>query len=133
MPTLAEIIVPGQYQGDAGVSSVEELLARLHRIAADCPRPVIATVVRADGDMLSIGLKRPVTFLTYTPKDDMPPYLSVFSADQPDGEVCFDYNGEPTFYSARNTIPVELGMEVMRRFVLSSGLPLPDIVTWETA
>jgi hypothetical protein len=83
--------------------------------------------------MLSIGVGRPVSFLTFIPKDNMPPYFSVHVASNPEEEVCFDYNGEPSCYSARNTVPFELALEVVRRFVLSSGLPLPDLVPWAPA
>jgi hypothetical protein len=119
--------------GHAAVRTVEDLQKLLRAIAADCPRPVIVTVIRADGDMLSIGVGRPVSFLTFIPKDNMPPYFSVHVASNPEEEVCFDYNGEPSFYSARNTVPFELALEVVRRFVLSSGLPLPDLVPWAPA
>lgn len=127
---LAEIL-PSEFYHGGTVASVEELQALLHQMAKECLRPVIATVVRADGDMLSIGLGRPISFLTYIPKDDKPPYLSVLGADRTGGEVCFDFNSEPTFFSKRNTVPFEIGLEVMRQFVLSAGLPLPDIVVWE--
>ena len=116
--------------GASSVGSPRELVELLRRIAAECPRPVIATVVRADGDQLSVGLGRPVSFLTYVPADNDPPYYSVVGADA-DGEVCFDYAEEPSFYAARNTVPFEVALEVACRFAQSSGLPLPDLVAWE--
>ncbi len=117
--------------GDAAtVGSATELVALLRRVAAECPRPVIATVVRADGDQLSVGLGRAVSFLTYIPADNDPPYFSVVGAEV-DGDVCFDYASEPTFYAARNTVPFEVALDVACRFAASCGLPLPDVVAWE--
>src|SRR5262249_36968825 len=114
--------------GHTAVDTPDDLQRLLRAIAADCQRPVIATVVRPDGDMLSIGLGRPVSFLTFIPSDNMPPYFSVYVPANSEEEVCFDYNGEPSFYSSRNTVPFELALEVVERFVLSNGLPLPDLV-----
>ena len=116
--------------GAKSVGSPQELVDLLRRIAAECPRPVIATVVRADGDQLSVGLGRPVSFMTYIPADNDPSYYSVVGAEA-DGEVCFDYAEEPSFYAARNTVPIEIAREVACRFAQSSGLPLPDLVAWE--
>jgi hypothetical protein len=119
--------------GRTEVGSPEELRQWLRRIAAECPRPLLAEVVRADGDRLSVGLGRPRSFLTYIPADCDPPYFNVVG-DAPEGEeVCFDCNGEPSFYSARNTVPFEVALEVACRFAQSSGLPLPDSVVWEEA
>ena len=116
--------------GAASVGSLGELIALLRRVAVECPRPVIATVVRADGDPLSIGLGREASFLTYIPADNDPPYFCVVGAEA-DGEVCFDYAGEPSFYAARNTVPFEVALDVVSRFATSCGLPLPDVVAWE--
>ncbi len=117
-------------EGASSVGSPRELVDLLRRIAAECPRPVIATVVRADGDQLSVGLGRAASFLTYIPSDNDPPYFSVVGTET-DGEVCFDYAGEPSFYAARNTVPFEVALVVACRFAESSGLPLPDLVAWE--
>jgi hypothetical protein len=103
----------------------------LRLIAAECPRPLLANVIRTDGDVLSIGLGRPRSFLTYIPADGNPPYFSVVG-DAPEGEeVNFDCNKESSFYSARNTVPFEVALEVVCRFAQSSDLPLPDLVEWE--
>lgn len=98
--------------GQAVVASPEELRAWLRRIAAECPRPLLADVVRPDGDRLSVGLGRPQSFLTYIPADDDPPYFSVLGDDPADEEINFDCNGESSFYSASNTVPFELALEV---------------------
>jgi hypothetical protein len=117
--------------GYVEVHSPQELRHWLRLIAAECPRPLLAEVVRADGDRLSIGLGRPRSFLTYVPEDGDPPYFSVVG-DAPEGEeVNFDCNGESSFYSARNTVPFEVALEVVCRFAQSGGLPLPDLVAWE--
>jgi hypothetical protein len=123
-------VCPSLPDGAASVGSPGELVALLRRVAAECPRPVIATVVRADGDTLSVGLGRPVSFLTYIPADNDPPYFSVVG-EESDGEVCFDYASEPTFYAARNTVPFEVALDVACRFAATRGLPLPDVVAWE--
>jgi len=117
--------------GRTEVESPEELRRWLRRIAAECPRPLLAEVVRTDGDRLSVGLGRPRSFLTYIPADGDPPYFSVVGDASEGEEICFDCNGEPSFYSARNTVPFEEAMEVACRFIGSSGLPLPAEVAWE--
>jgi hypothetical protein len=117
--------------GRVAVESSSELRRWLRRIAAECPRPLLAEVIRADGDRLSVGLGRPGSFLTYIPADGDPPYLSVVGDAPEDEEVCFDCNGEPSFYSARNTVPFNVALEVACRFAESSGLPLPSVVEWE--
>src|SRR5581483_8878172 len=101
--------------GYTEVSSPEELRQWLQRIAAECPRPLLAEVVRADGDHLSIGLGRPRSFLTYIPQDGDPPYFSVVGDAPEDEEVNFDCNGESSFYSARNTVPFEVALDVACR------------------
>ena len=118
-------------QGSIKVHSADELRRWLRRIAAECPRPLLAEVVRADGDRLSIGLGRPVSFLTYIPEDGNPHTSSVVGDGPEDEEVNFDCNGESSFYSARNTVPFEHALEVACRFAQSSGLPLPDVAAWE--
>lgn len=85
----------------------------------------------ADGDLLSVGLGRPRSFLTYIPADGDPPYFSVVDESAGDGEVCFDCNGEPSFYAAHNTVPFPLALEVACQFASSTGLPLPELVAWE--
>jgi hypothetical protein len=129
-PFGCSAVCPSLPDGAASVGSPGELVALLRRVAAECPRPLIVTVVRADGDQLSVGLGRPVSFLTYIPAHDDPPYFSVVGVEA-DGEVCFDYAGEPTFYAARNTVPFEVALDVACRFAASGGLPLPDVVAWE--
>jgi hypothetical protein len=113
------------------VESPEELKRWLRQISAECPRPLLAEVVRADGDRLSVGLGRPCSFLTYIPADGNPPYFSVVGGAPEGEEVNFDCNGESSFYSARNTVPFEVALEVACRFAQSSGLPLPELVAWE--
>jgi hypothetical protein len=117
--------------GYVEVCSPRELRRWLRRIAAECPRPLLASVVRADGDRLSIGLGRPRSFLTYIPADGNPPYFSVVGDAPADEEVNFDCNGESSFYSARNTVPFKVALEVACCFAKSSDLPLPDLVAWE--
>jgi hypothetical protein len=117
--------------GHIEVDSPDELRFWLRRIATECPRPLLVEVVRADGDRLSVGVGRPRSFLTYIPADGNPPYLSVFDESAGSDEVCFDCNGEPSFYAARNTVPFELAVEVVTRFVVLRDLPLPDLVAWE--
>jgi hypothetical protein len=117
--------------GRTEVASPSELQRWLRLIAGECPRPLLAEVVRADGDGLSVGLGLPRSFLTYIPADGNPPYFSVIDDSAGDGEVCFDCNGEPSFYATRNTVPFELALDVACRFVLSAGLPLPELVAWE--
>ena len=124
-------VCPALPDGSARVGSLDALEPLLRQVAAEVPRPVLATVIRGDGDQLSIGLGGPESFLTYVPKDGMPPYFNVLGDGPEDDEVCFDYNGEPSFYSASNTVSFELALEVARRFVMASGLPLPDLVAWE--
>lgn len=117
--------------GGTSVGSAEELRWWLQLIAAECPRPLLAEVVRADGDRLSVGLGRSRSFLTYIPANGDPPYFSVVDESAGNGEVCFDCNGEPSFYAARNTVPFALALEVACRFASSAGLPLPELVAWE--
>ena len=117
--------------GCTEVASPDDLRQWLRRIATECPRPLLAEVVRADGDRLSVGLGCPRSFLTYIPADGDPPYFSVLDEAAGDGEVCFDCNGEPSFYAARNTVPFAVALEVASRFAASGGLPLPDLVAWE--
>jgi hypothetical protein len=117
--------------GCTEVCSPDELRRWLRRIAAEIPRPLLAEVVRADGDRLSIGLGRSRSFLTYVPEDGNPPYFSVVGDAPEEEEVNFDCNGESSFYSARNTVLFEVALEVACRFAQSTGLPLPDLVAWE--
>jgi hypothetical protein len=71
--------------------------------------------------------------VTYIPEDGNPPYFSVVGDGPKHEEVNFDFNSESSFYSARNTVPFELALEVVCLFAQSSGLPLPDLVEWEVA
>ena len=67
--TLAEIVAAPAYghkrvcaslpEGCTAVGSSNDLRQWLRRIAAECPRPLLAEVVRTDGDLLSLGLGRP--------------------------------------------------------------------------
>ena len=117
--------------GRTVVRSPEELRQWLRRIAAECPRPLLAEVIRSDGDLLSIGLGRSRSFVTYIPKDGNPPYFSAVDESAGDGEICFDCNGEPSFYAIRNSVPFPLALDVACQFAASSGLPLPELVAWE--
>jgi Immunity protein Imm1 len=120
--------LPGGY---TEVGSPDELRRWLRQIAAECPRPLLAEVVRTDGDRLTIGLGRARSLLTYIPEDGDPPYFSVVG-EAPEGEAMnFDCNRESSFYSARNTVPFDVALEVVCRFAESSGLPLPEMVVWE--
>lgn len=141
MSEFAEIIAAPAYghkqvcaslpEGCTEASSPDELRQCLQRIAAEVPRPLLAEVVRADGDQLSVGLGRLRSFLTYIPENGAPPYFSVVDESVDDDEVCFDCNGEPSYYSARNTVPFEVALEVACQFAGQSGLPLPTSVVWE--
>lgn len=117
--------------GGARIASPEELQRWLRLIAIECPRPLLVEVIRADGDLLSVGLGAVRSFLTYIPAGGDPPYFSVVDESAGDGEVCFDCNGEPSFYAARNTVPFQMALEVACRFASSAGLPLPELVPWE--
>lgn len=117
--------------GSVAIASTDELQCWLRRIAAECPRPLLVDIVRADGDRLSVGLGRTRSFMTYIPADGNPPYFSVVGDALETEEVNFDYNGESSFYSARNTVPFEIALEVACRFAHGSDLPLPDLVRWE--
>lgn len=137
---LAEVIAAPPYgysevsaalpSGAISVESPAELCALLQRIADSCPRPLIACVIRSDGDQLCIGLGRPVSHLNYIPADNDPPYYEVVGAES-DGEVCFDYAGEPTYYATRNTVPLAVALKVASEFAQAKGLPLPALVEWE--
>jgi hypothetical protein len=124
-------VCPSLPGGHAEVASPRQLERLLRRISAECCRPILAEVVRTDGDRLSVGLGRPRSFLTYVPEDGDPPYFSVVGDAPEDEDVCFDCNGEPSWYASRHTVPFELALKVVRRFAESSGLPLPDAVAWE--
>jgi Immunity protein Imm1 len=113
------------------VSDETELRGWLKRIAIESPRPLLVQVGRRDGDLLSVGLGRSQSFLTYIPKGGSPPYFSVVSDAPEDEELCFDSNGEPSFYSTRNTVPFDVAIEVVCVFVQTSGKPLPESVMWE--
>jgi hypothetical protein len=115
----------------AEVMSADELEALLRRIARECKRPVLATVRRADGDMLSIGLGRPFSVLTYVGADEDPPYLTSVGGAAPAERVHFDYHGEPSEFSRHNAVGTDEAFAVVRAFVQSSGLPLPQVVSWE--
>jgi hypothetical protein len=128
-PFAAICAAPVVEYAEAG--SDDELVALLRRIAADCPRPVLATIRRADGDTLSIGLGRPYSVLTYAAAGDEPPYLTSVGTAAPAERFRFDYLGEPSEFGRHNAVGVEEAFAVVREFVRSSGLPLPELVRWE--
>jgi hypothetical protein len=115
----------------AEADSADDLVALLRRIASNCPRPVLATVRRADGDTLSIGLGRPYSVLTYAADGDEPPYLTSVGTVPPTERVRFDYLGVPSEFGRHNAVGVEDALAVVGVFVRSSGLPLPALVGWE--
>ena len=117
-------------EGPTEVACRDELRQWLERIAAERPRPLLAEVIRSDGDRLSVGLGRLRSFLSYVAADGNPPYFSVVG-DAQQGKVCFDRNGEPSYFAARDTVPFEVALEVACRFAQSRGLPLPELVEWE--
>lgn len=88
-------------------------------------------MVRAGGDVLSTGLGRPRSFVTYIPGHGNPPYFSVLDESAGEEEVRFDFSGEPTDYLARNTVPFAVALDVACRFAAEAGLPLPGLVAWE--
>ncbi len=115
----------------ATVSSPDELETLLRRIAAECLRPLLATVRRRDGDMISIGLGRLFSVLTYAGADDEPPYLTSVGTVVPVERVRFDYLGEPSEFRRHNAVKVEEALAVIDAFVQSTGFPLPQLVGWE--
>ena len=117
--------------GSVDVHSASELRHRLEQIAGEVPRPLLAEVIRTDGDLLSIGLGAPRSFLTYIPSGGDPPYFSVLDESVDDREVSFDCNGEPSFYSMRNSVPFQTALDVVCQFSEQRGLPLPTMVKWE--
>lgn len=138
---LAEIVAAPAYgrkkvcaslpEGRVEVTSARQLRHWLRRINSECPRPLLAEVVRADGDRLTVGLGRSRSFVTYIRADGNPPYLSVVSDRSDEEEIHFDCNGEPSYYSLRNTVPLGVALEVACQFAQSQGLPLPEVVDWE--
>ncbi len=112
----------------AEVGSADELEALLRRLAGECKRPVLATVRRVNGDMLSIGLGRPFGVLTYAGAGDEPPYLTSVGGTPPAERVRFDYHGEPSEFGRHNALGLDQAFDVVRAFIQSGGLPLPQFV-----
>jgi hypothetical protein len=76
MEALAEIVdVPGA--GLIAVDSTDDLIRELDAIAERCrDEPSLVTVIRRDGDALSIGLGRPCSVLSFVASHRDPPYYA---------------------------------------------------------
>ncbi len=115
------------------VHSIADLEEALRRIAeaSDPDVPPLATVLRQDGDQLTIGLGRPFSVLTYIAQDLDPPYFTSLGNENARGGEDFYLQGHHTEFRRRSLIPPEDALEAVRRFVQSKGLPLPDNIRWE--
>lgn len=131
MPSLAEIVdTPGNRC--IAIDSADELIAALERIATDHPEDTpLVTVVRKDGDMLSIGLGRQYSVLSFVGASQDPPYFVSVGDINPSGDVVFYFNGHYSEFPPHAAVSPAEALEAVRAFVASAGLPLPSNVSWE--
>lgn len=109
-------------------SELEETLDTHHLAALD--RPILMDLISAEGSVLTIGLGRSETVLSYVGPSGDPPYLMSLS-DTGDHNrsdtVWFDYGGTETEFSKINCISIEAGRAVVRSFAASRQI---DGVAW---
>lgn len=131
---------------EARTADIFALDAVLDQIAASCPEgePVLADVVRANGDRLAIGLGAavlypedddfvpdgPLTVLSFVAADDNTPYDNSVSAEPFPSDLQFFYNGQDSEFDGRAAVPLADGREAIRRFV-TMGEGVPDNNGWE--
>jgi hypothetical protein len=118
--------------GDATeVATVEALDALLDRLSAEAARgrPFMVELIASNGDLLSMGLGRPRSVLSYTPASLDPPYLASHGGQAGDELLVFDYAGEPTEFPVGQAVPMSTAREAFRRFLVTGTLP--DTIEWE--
>jgi Immunity protein Imm1 len=118
--------------GDATeVATVEALDALLDRLSAEAARgrPLMVELTASNGDLLSMGLGRPKSVLSYTPASLDPPYFASHGHQASDQLLVYDYAGEPTEFPVRQAVPISAAREGFRRFFVTGTLP--DTIEWE--
>jgi hypothetical protein len=119
---------------DAVVRSVEELDELLHRVDAAASangRPQDVQLTASDGGgTLGVVVGDRRTVLNHVPEDGDPPYMT--SRGEDDSDRVFTFYVAGAHHSEahwRNTVPMAVGLEAARAFLLSGRLD--DRVSWE--
>ena len=113
------------------VATVEALDALLDRLSAEAEqgRPFMVELTAGNGNLVSMGLGRPESVLSYTPGSLDPPYYASHGGRAGDEVMAFDYAGEPTEFPIRQALPMSAAREALRRFFVTGTLP--DNIEWE--
>jgi hypothetical protein len=103
---------------DASVTTVEELDGRLDQLAAECrDRPIIVDLVNAEGDCLTMGLGADHTAIAVRPAQGGALMESIGDeAADPAAHTVFFYGGQWTGVLKRDSVPVALARQEVRRW-----------------
>ena len=116
----------------ADISSVEQLDEVVGRLEdeARAGEPFIVELYSEAGDMVSIGLGRPETVISWIACTQDPPYLASRGPWADDGDpVEFMVGGELTEFAKDTLVDVAQGREALRAFFTTGELPRN--VSWQ--
>lgn len=109
-----------QSAADLTEAEADLLLRRLH---SKSERPMLVDVVDGADDVLTIGVGRELSVLTFMRGSGDPPYLTSSGDGTPSAETLwFDYDGAETEFDATSLIPLDLALLVVADFLGGAGL-----------
>lgn len=130
------------------VSTIADLDSLLDHLTAESPTeaPYLVTVIRANGDTLTIGLgtpllvdeagellpgsfEQPLTVISFVSQSGDPPYYASRTSAPASHNFVFFMCGHWTEFAACNAIPEPLARRAVREFVASNEMPA--LVEWE--
>lgn len=110
----------GQRRDVADLEDLDDLLDNIH--AAAVTAPVLVSVIRADGESLTIGLGRELSVLSHVPADLNPPYRA--SAGDLEGEelVNYSFQGSYSEFPITDCVPIAKARFALREFATDGTL-----------
>lgn len=117
-------------QGDVAVvdsaEAFDELLARLQTLA--CRHPFLIDLIASDGRSLVLGLGRDKAVLSLAGPEGSPPYFASIGDESAEGDMSFNYHGEPTDFRLCHVVPILAARMAATQFL--SEPELPEAVRW---
>lgn len=115
----------------SGINNVSELDAQLDFISSASVPTVAVIEDENGGDAMSIGLGLKLSVLAFLPSTPSRPNLISKGSSESNDRVEFKFMGEPSEYSGRNLVPIELAREAAREFFRTTSEP--SGLEWEAS
>ena len=110
----------GQRRVVADLDELDDLLDHIH--ASTVAAPVLVSVIRADGESLTIGLGRELSVLSHVPADMNPPYRASAGDVEGDELVSYSFQGSYSEFPMTDCVPLADARFALREFAANGTL-----------